>query len=73
MLDYLGLVQSLPIEWKSRQRTKKNMNPIIHPNIPSTVNQKQGNQYITTFSYVISIMTQKKYLGVRLGTGARSD
>ena len=44
MLDYLGLVQSLPIEWKSRQRVNKDMNPIIHPNIQSILNHKQGNK-----------------------------
>ena len=46
MLDYLGLAQSLPIEWKSRQRVNKDMNPIIHPNIQSILNHKQGNKYI---------------------------
>ena len=46
MLDYQGLVQSLPIEWKNRQRTKKYMNPIIHPNIQNIVTHKQGNKYI---------------------------
>ena len=46
ILDYIGLVQSLPIEWRNRQRKVKEANPIIHPNILNILSHKQGNKYI---------------------------
>ena len=46
MLDYIGLVQSLPIEWRNKQRKIKEANPIIHPNILNIISHKQGNKYI---------------------------
>ena len=44
--DYIGLVQSLPFEWRNRQRKVKEANPIIHPNILNILSHKQGNKYI---------------------------
>ena len=46
MLDYIGLVQSLPIEWRNKQRKIKDANPIIHPNILNIISHKHGNKYI---------------------------
>ena len=46
MLDYLGLLQSLPREWKSRQRKTREMNPLIHPNVQNIISHKQGNKHI---------------------------
>ena len=45
MLDYIGLVQSPPIEWRNKQRKIKEANPIIHPNILNIISHKQGNMY----------------------------
>ena len=46
MLDYQGLVQSIPNEWKNKQNKLKEPNPIIHPNIQNIITDKQGNKYI---------------------------
>ena len=46
MLDYQGLVQSLPNEWKNKRNKLKEPNPIIHPNIQNIITHKQGNKYI---------------------------
>ena len=46
MLDYLGLVHSLPNEWKNRQRKSKEPNPVIHPNIQNIISHKRGNKHI---------------------------
>ena len=46
MLGYLGLVHSLPNEWKNRQRKSKEPNPVIHPNIQNIISHKRGNKHI---------------------------
>ena len=55
VLDYLALVQSIPVEWKRKQRTGKGINPIIHPNIQNIISHKLGNKYI------YNILINKKY------------
>ena len=45
-LDYLGLLQSLPIEWRNEQSRGKEVNPIKHPNVQSILIHKQGNKSI---------------------------
>ena len=57
ILDYLGLVQSLHIEWRNRQRKMKEANPIIHRNIHNIMSHKQGNKYIYKPWCVLSIRT----------------
>ena len=42
MLDYLGLVESLPQEWKRRQGIKKEPDPVIHPNIQEVLRAEKG-------------------------------
>ena len=42
MLDYQGLVESLPQEWKRRQGIRKEPDPVIHPNIQEVLKQKKG-------------------------------
>ena len=59
VLDYLAFVQSLPIEWRRKQRTGKGMNPIIHPNIQNIISHKLGNKYI------YNILIRKKYRNVK--------
>ena len=46
VLDYVALVQSLPTEWKNRQRKAREASPIIHPNIQNIISQKHGNKYM---------------------------
>ena len=58
-LDYLGLVQSLPIEWRNRQRKIKESNPIIHPNILNIMSHKQVSKYI------YNVLLYNKYKNVR--------
>ena len=45
-LDYLGLVRSLPGEWKRRNAKQKPNYPIIHPNIQAILENRQGNSHI---------------------------
>ena len=44
MLDYLGLVHSLPNEWKNRQ--KKSKEPILSRILKNIISHKRGNKYI---------------------------
>ena len=46
IIDYLGLVHSLPVEWKNRQGKVKEAYPIIHPNVQAIISQKKGSKYI---------------------------
>ena len=45
-LDYMGLVNSLPDGWKNWQGKRKEIGPIIHPNVQNTISQKQGTKCI---------------------------
>ena len=56
-LDYLGLLQSLPIEWRNEQSRRKEVNPIIHPNVESILMHKQCNKSI------YNILLRKTYRG----------
>ena len=42
MLDYQGLVESLPLECKRRHGIKKESEPVIHPSIQEILSQKKG-------------------------------
>ena len=46
MLDYQGLIESLPIEWKRIEVNKKQPDPIIHPNVQYILSQKKGCKHI---------------------------
>ena len=48
-LDYQGLIESLPLEWKRGERNKKEPDPIIHPSIQQILSQRRGckHMYIT--------------------------
>ena len=41
MLNYQGLVESLPQEWKRRQGINKEPDPVIHPNTQEVLKQKK--------------------------------
>ena len=56
-LDYLGLLHSLPIEWRNEQSRRKEVNPIIHPNVESILMPKQCNKSI------YNILLRKTYRG----------
>ena len=66
MLDYLGLVESLPQEWKRRQGIKKEPDPVIHPNIQEVLKQKRGSDSYTVryyINHIVGFIIQGKELG----------
>ena len=45
-LDYIGLIHSLPVDWRRRPTKAKEFGPIINPNVQAIISFKKGSKHI---------------------------
>ena len=58
-LDYMGLIASLPYEWKSLQKKNRAEYPIIHPQVQLVLSKKRGAKYLYSIILHEKIKTVK--------------
>ena len=66
-LDYVGLIRSLPQEWKTLTRKIRAEYPIIHPQVQVVLNQEKGVKY---YNIILQSKTRNcgkyEYMGVKM-------
>ena len=66
-LDYLGLIRSLPHDWKSMTGKCRAMYPIIHPQVELMLSKEKGAKYLYDIILKEKNQNIEKLLGAVLG------